>query len=140
MADAIVINKADGDNIPKAMQAKAQYQSALHLFPPTPSGWIPRVETCSALTGSGIDTVWNMMEEYFSLTRSNGYFESNRNNQAVNLMTESLQEYLQQAVFGNPSIEEFYNQMKKAVLEGHISPYMAARKVFDACLNILRKD
>jgi len=140
MADAIVINKADGDNIPKAMQAKAQYQSALHLFPPTPSGWIPRVETCSALTGSGIDTVWNMMEEYFSLTRSNGYFESNRNNQAVNLMTESLQEYLQQAVFGNTSIEEFYNQMKKEVLEGHISPYMAARKVFDACLNILRKD
>ena len=139
MADAIVINKADGDNIPKAMQAKAQYQSALDLFPPTPSGWTPRVETCSALTGSGIDTVWNMMEEYFSLTRGNGYFESNRNNQAVNLMAESLQEYLQQSVFGNPAIEGIYNQMKKAVVEGHISPYMAARKVFDACLDILRK-
>lgn len=140
MADAIVINKADGDNIPKAMQAKAQYQSALHLFPPTPSGWIPRVETCSAITGSGIDTVWKMMEEYFSLTRSNGYFQSNRNNQAVNLMTESLQEYLKQAVFGNPDIENFYSQMKKAVVEGHISPYTAARKVFDACLTNLKKN
>jgi LAO/AO transport system kinase len=140
MADAIVINKADGDNIPKAIQAKAQYQSALHLFPPTPSGWTPRVETCSSLTGEGIDTVWHMMEDYFSLTHANGFFQINRNQQAVNLMTESLQEYLHQAVFGNPFVEKFFDQMKNAVVEGHISPYMAARKVFDACLNILRQE
>ncbi|MEJ5302497.1 MAG: methylmalonyl Co-A mutase-associated GTPase MeaB [Bacteroidales bacterium] len=140
MADAIIINKADGDNIPKAIQAKAQYQSALHLFPPTPSGWTPRVETCSSLTGEGIDTVWQMMEDYFSLTHANGFFQINRNQQAVNLMTESLQEYLHQAVFGNPFVEKIFDQMKNAVVEGHISPYMAARKVFDACLNILRQE
>lgn len=140
MADAIVINKADGDNIPKAIQAKAQYQSALHLFPPTSSGWTPRVETCSSLTGKGIDIVWQMMEDYFSLTRANGFFQINRNQQAVNLMTESLQDYLHQAVFGNPFIEKFFNQMKNAVVEGHISPYVAARRVFDACLNFLRQE
>ncbi|MGC8864536.1 MAG: methylmalonyl Co-A mutase-associated GTPase MeaB [Bacteroidales bacterium] len=139
MADAIVINKADGDNIPKAMQAKAQYQSALHLFPPTSSGWAPRVETCSALTHEGIDQIWNMMQEYFNLTQSNGYFQSNRNNQAVNLMTESLQEYLHQAVFVNPVVDEIFNQMKISVLNGYISPYVAARKIFETCLNELRK-
>lgn len=140
MADAIVINKADGDNISKAMQAKAQYQSALHLFPPTASGWIPRVETCSALTHDGIDRVWNMMQEYFTLTRNNGYFQTNRNNQAVNLMTESLQEYLHQAVFVNPVVDAIFNQMKISVLNGHISPYVAARKIFETCLSELRKD
>ena len=49
MADAIFINKADGDNIVKANLAKAEYSNALHLFPPPESGWIPVVETCSAL-------------------------------------------------------------------------------------------
>jgi putative protein kinase ArgK-like GTPase of G3E family len=80
------------------------------------------------------------MEDYFSLTHANGFFQINRNQQAVNLMTESLQEYLHQAVFGNPFVEKFFDQMKNAVVEGHISPYMAARKVFDACLNILRQE
>ncbi len=137
MSDAIVINKADGDNISRAIQAKAQYQSALHLFPPTPSGWIPQVEICSALTGLGINTVWKMIEDYLALTKTNGYFHTNRNNQSVHLMEESLQQYLQQAIFRNPAIEDFYGQMKNAVVAGLISPYTAARKVFDACLKAL---
>jgi LAO/AO transport system kinase len=58
MADTILINKADGDNILKAKKAKQQYMSALHLFPPTKSGWIPKVEICSALENNNIDWVW----------------------------------------------------------------------------------
>ena len=62
MADGIVINKADGDNIERANLAKAQFQSALHLFPPTLSGWIPEVLTYSGYYGIGIKEVWEMID------------------------------------------------------------------------------
>lgn len=74
MADAIVINKADGDNIEKANLAASQFRSALHLFPPSQSGWSPCVLTCSAKQGTGISEVWDTINEYIELTRNNQYF------------------------------------------------------------------
>ena len=79
MADAIAINKADGDNVQKAQRAKTEYLNALHLFPPANSGWDPKVLTCSALTGSGIEELWQTINEYKQLTKHNGYFEHHRN-------------------------------------------------------------
>jgi LAO/AO transport system kinase len=74
MADAIVINKADGDNIKKAKLAKVEFQRALHLFPATKSNWTPTVATCSAYTKEGIDDVWNTIERYIDTTKSNHYY------------------------------------------------------------------
>src|SRR6478609_11290562 len=68
MTDAMVITKADGDNVDHATRAQAEYQHALHLFPASSSGWEPRVVTASALKGKGIDAVWKMITEYQSLT------------------------------------------------------------------------
>ena len=75
MADAIVINKADRDNIKKANLAKAEFSRALHLYPLNSSTWQPKVTTCSAVDNIGIDKVWEIIEEYLKLTKSNGYFE-----------------------------------------------------------------
>ena len=61
MADALVINKADGDNIKKSERAKREYLNALHLFPATESGWIPTVNTCSSLNNKGIEDIWNII-------------------------------------------------------------------------------
>src|SRR5690606_12644110 len=61
MADALVINKAEGDNIDKAKTAKRAYQNALHLFPPNKNAWIPKVETCSALEHTNIPEIWKIM-------------------------------------------------------------------------------
>ncbi len=75
MADAIVINKADGDNIKKANLAKTEFNRALHLFPAKKSGWTPTASTCSAITNDGIDAVWETILQFLELTKSNGYFD-----------------------------------------------------------------
>ena len=80
MADMIAITKSDGDNIRKAQVAKVEYESALHLFPPSESGWIPRVATCSAKEKTGIVELWNSINEYVTFAESNGYFKSRRRN------------------------------------------------------------
>jgi LAO/AO transport system kinase len=74
MADAIVINKADGDNVKNATRAQSEYKNALHLFPPTESGWVPTVGTCSARTKKGIEDVWETIFSYANFTKENGFF------------------------------------------------------------------
>ena len=81
MADAIVINKADGDNIKRARLAKTEFNRALHLFPAKKSGWMPTVNTCSAITKEGIDVVWETISAYLSLTKANAYFSRKRQEQ-----------------------------------------------------------
>ena len=72
MADGIVINKADGDNIERAKMAAGHFRNALHLFPPAASGWFPKVLTYSGYYNLGIEEVWNMIEEYITLPASSG--------------------------------------------------------------------
>ena len=64
MVDAMAINKADGENRRRAERARAEYASALHLFPVGPDGWVPPVLTCSALTGDGLTAVWEAVLEH----------------------------------------------------------------------------
>jgi len=92
MADAIAINKADGNNIEKAGLAKIQYQNALHLFPPTPSGWDPKVLTCSAHEKTGIEELWAIISGYLAMTKENNYFQHRRNEQAKYWMYETINE------------------------------------------------
>ncbi len=80
MADAIVINKADGDNIRKANLAKTEFNRALHLFPAKKSGWIPTTSTCSAITHEGIPEVWKTICDFTALTKLNHYFFENEKN------------------------------------------------------------
>jgi len=75
MADLVVINKADGDNITKAKLAASGYKSALHLFPALPNGWMPDVLTASAIGNKGINLVWEKINEFVSQTKANGFFE-----------------------------------------------------------------
>ena len=81
MADTIVINKADGDNIAKAKLAKSEFNRALHLFPAKKSGWIPKVTTCSAVYVDGIDAVWKIISDYFEMVKANSYFQAKRQDQ-----------------------------------------------------------
>src|SRR5690606_23572861 len=94
MADAIVINKADGDNIKKAKLAKTEFNRALHLFPIKKSGWMPTVSTCSAITKEGIDEVWKTISDYLKLTQSNTYFQEKRKEQNQYWMIETINEQL----------------------------------------------
>ena len=127
MADAIVINKADGDNINKAKLAKTEFNRALHMFPAKKSGWNPPVTTCSALTKQGIDGVWQTISSYIELVKGNNYFQEKRHEQNQFWMMETINEQLKNNFFNHPDIPKLLEQNKKAVQNDEISPFAAAQ-------------
>lgn len=129
MADAILINKADGNNVHMANLAKTQYRSALHLFPPTESGWVPVVETCSAQTGENVDKVWGIIENYAHHVKENGFFQQRRNNQNKMIMYDSVNESLKNDFYHNENIKQMLPQIEKELLELKKSSYMAANEL-----------
>lgn len=126
MADAIVINKADGDNVAKAKLAKTEFNRALHLFPAKSSGWIPTVSTCSAYEKTGIDDVWQTISNYLELVKSNHYFEEKRKDQNQYWMMETINEQLKNNFYHHPEIIALLEQNKKAVQNDELSPFAAA--------------
>ena len=131
MADGIVINKADGDNIGPAQLAQAQYRSALHLFPPTASGWRPEVLTYSGYYELGIPEVWDMIDRYFAFVKENGYFETKRQEQARWWMYETIDEQLRKHFYDNPTIETLLKGAEADVLANRKSSFAAAAAVLD---------
>jgi LAO/AO transport system kinase len=131
MADGIVINKADGDNVGPAQLAQAQFRSALHLFPPTTSGWMPEVLTYSGYYELGIAEVWQMIDRYFDFVKGNGYFEQKRREQARYWMYESINEHLRSNFYNNPEIEHMLQANEADVLANRRSSFIAARDVLD---------
>ncbi len=129
MADLLVINKADGDNIDKATLAKSQYSSALRMFPPNESNWNPIAETCSSINNIGIDKIENIINEYVNNTKSNGYFDFNRNNQAVFIFIDFINRILNQQFHQSKVIKPLIEKAKNEVLKGNISPYIAGQNL-----------
>ncbi len=127
MADAIVINKADGANKNKAELARREYKNALHLFPATASGWEVPVEVCSALENEGIDSVWGIIEQYRSMmTAGSNYFFIKRNEQMVQAMYDTIDRQLKSRFFGNAKVKKRITELEKQVLSGKMSAYQAA--------------
>jgi LAO/AO transport system kinase len=126
MADAVVINKADGDNINKANLAKTEFNRALHFFPAKKSGWMPKTATCSAITHEGISDVWQMILDFESLTKSNNYFFEKRKEQNQFWMMETIDEQLKASFYNHPEIIKLLEENKKAVQNDAISPFLAA--------------
>ncbi len=139
MADAITINKADGNNIHKAKLARIGYQNALHLFPPTPSGWEPKVVTCSAYENTGIPEIWNMIKEYRELAKENGYFTHRRQDQAKYWMYESINEQLKGDFYHHPDIKNVLEATEADVLNEKTSSFVAAKQLLDTYFDALKK-
>jgi LAO/AO transport system kinase len=94
MADAILINKADGDNVQSAKNSMLQYKSALHLFPANPNGWQVEVNCCSALEKIGLDKVWIAIQKHNSQMQKNGFFAETRNTQKIFWLHNTIKEEL----------------------------------------------
>lgn len=135
MADAVVINKADGENLKKAQLARLEYLRALHLFPKKESEWAPEVRTCSALEQSGIEKIWEMINSYITLTQNNHYFETNRQNQNQYWMLETIQEEVLLKFYNSPTIAERIEHYKQAVKTNEISPFTAAQDILNQYFN-----
>ena len=136
MSDILVINKADGSNVEKAMLAQAQYQSALGLFPLAESGWKPKALRCSSIEKTGIEAIFNQIEEYLSLTKVNGYFEHRRREQSRYWMYATINEALKDGFYHHKSIEQQLALYEKQVLAGKISSFAAAKELLDKYLMI----
>ncbi|MBN1250817.1 MAG: methylmalonyl Co-A mutase-associated GTPase MeaB [Bacteroidales bacterium] len=135
MADTVVINKADGNNIKKAQLAKAEYQNALHLFPPAESGWIPNVLLTSAIENLGIDDVWNSIIDYKKMTDKNNFWQSRRQNQAKFWMHETILESLKSDFFNNDENKKNIIEFETKVINGEINPFNAAKELLDNYFN-----
>ena len=138
MADGIIINKADGDNIKKAELAASQFRNALHLFPPSESGWIPKVLTYSGYYGLGIKEIWDMVNDYIAFTKKNGYFNYKRNEQAKYWMYESINDSLRDKFYHNPEVEKMLEPTERQVLNNEISTFVAAKRMIDILLENIR--
>ena len=129
MADLIAITKADGANKERAERASTEYTNALHLFPPSESGWTPRVLTCSSIEHSGITEIWQAIEGYVSFARTNGYFSQKRSRQSKYWMYEFIHESLQSHFYARPQIAKKLELLEKRVMEGSISSFHAAMEI-----------
>lgn len=132
MADAIVITKADGDNIKRTEFARMEFTRALHMFPPKENGWIPEVLSCSAIENRGLDEIWQLIDTYCTSMKSSGYFNANRQQQNENWLIQYLEQELLTEFYHNPKTKEMLPQLKKEVISGNISPFLAAEKLLKA--------
>ena len=132
MADMIVINKADGDNVRQSELARRQYENALHLFPPSDSGWTPVAGTASALKNIGITEVWEKIQEFKKLVDQNGYFLKNRQEQQIQWMYNNIHEELKQLFYGTDQIAERLKTLEREVVDARLSPVKAAEIIIEA--------
>jgi len=137
MADGIVINKCDGNNVEKCQLAANQFRNALHLFPMPESGWTPKVLTYSGFFGYGVKEVWDMVYQYFDFVKANGYFEYRRQEQAKYWMYESVNEQLRNSFYHQPTIADMLKVSEKDVLEGRKTSFVAAKQLLDAYFALL---
>ena len=131
MADGIAINKADGDNIRRSQLAQREYQNALHLFPPSDSGWYPRVLTCSAAENTGIREIWEMIGEHSTMLKENGVFYSNRQLQARQWMYEVIDYHLRGQFYHHNGVSRSLPFMEEQVESGKLPAIAAARKLLN---------
>ncbi len=131
MAHAVVINKADGDNVKAAKRAKVEYQNALHLFPPDDSGWYPQVKVCSALKNDGIDGVWKMILEHKEQMTTNGFLAKNRQNQQLSWFQENLQNLLAEQFYSAEGVKAQLSELQSKVASGDLPALNAAHLLID---------
>ncbi|MEN9918462.1 MAG: methylmalonyl Co-A mutase-associated GTPase MeaB [Bacteroidota bacterium] len=131
MADGIIINKADGDNLDKAKLAQAHYRNALHLFPLANSGWSPKVLLYSGYYEYGIKEIWDMVDEYIDFTKKNNFFEFRRNEQSKYWMYETINEQLKSKFYNNLDVQKQLSISENQLLNAEITSFAAAKSVLD---------
>ena len=129
MIDAMAINKADGENMPRVERARFEYASALRLFPAPEDGWTPRVVTCSALHGDGIAEIWEMILEHRRTMEASGWIARRRSAQAVEWMSELVALGLEDAFRRSPRVAACLPGLRAAVDRGEMTPFAASREV-----------
>ena len=129
MADTLVITKADGDNKTKCERAQREYKNALHLFPPSESGWYPDVLLCSAVTNEGLEGIWQETTKYISAMKNKGFFLKNRQNQNIGWMHDIIEYSLKQRFYTSSHIIPLISALEQEIQLKQTPAISAARKL-----------
>lgn len=134
LADSIVINKADGDNLQRAKIAKADFSRALKLYPPKEMGWRPKVLLTSAIENKGIVEVRDLIDYYIKSSKENSNFEQKRQQQNKFWLFQSIEEHLKDSFYQRPEIQAELQAQLKAVEDHKITPFAAAQYLISLLL------
>ncbi len=126
MADAIIINKADGDNIENSNKAKSEFSMAIKFYPKRKSNWTPKVMTCSSVNNKGIKSIWDMISEYVTATKSNNFFNENRKSQNKYWLLQTINDKLQSNFFGSEKIKKELEKQYDLLDNKKTTPFAAA--------------
>ena len=127
MADAIIINKADGNNKNAAKLSMLEFKRALHLYPAKASNWTPKVIMCSSLESKGIEESWTLIKDYVSLAKSEGYLTQKRQEQNIFWLIQSIENQLKDQFFKNDEIIKEMESQIILIKNNKRSPFAAAK-------------
>ena len=139
IADGIVVNKCDGDNVDRCHMAATSFRNALHFFPASESGWMPKVLCYSGFFGYGIKEVWDMIFEYVDFVKQNGYFDVRRRRQNKYWMYETIEASLRNNFYNNPDIAEKLIEAERSVQNDEKTSFMAAHALLDEYFKTMGK-
>ena len=131
MADAIVINKADGENKQNAQIAKVEFNRALHLYPLKESKWQPKVLTASAINNIGISEIDQMISDYIIQTKKNTYFDFKRNQQNEFWLLSTIEQQLKNNFYNNSKIKDRLSIEVSNLKKGKTTPFNAAKRLLN---------
>jgi len=129
IADALLINKADGQNKTRAELAREEYAAALKYLAPATRGWKTNAFTCSALTGEGIPDTWRLIKTFETRTKESGVFDERRKNQALEWVYSMIENYLKESFYNNPDVRNQFHQVKQKILNETLLPTAAAEQL-----------
>ena len=139
IADAIVINKAEGANRRNAEKAKIEFESSLHYLSPFTRGWERKVLTSSELKNEGIDEIWNLISEFKKKVDENGWFDEFRKEQSFKWTIELVENFLKESFFGNPKVMDSIHGVEAKVRSGELLPTSAAESLLSIFFNDNKK-
>jgi LAO/AO transport system kinase len=129
LADMIAVNKADGNNVERALAAAAEYRAALHILAPRSQHWSPPVVTYSALTGAGIPELWDAVVDHRRRMSETGGLAARRRDQQVKWMWTMLEERMLSRLRSDPVLKQELPRLEAAVAEGRISAAVAVEEI-----------
>jgi LAO/AO transport system kinase len=132
IADAILINKADGDNRAAAEAARADYERAVHYLPDSTEGWTTPVRCSSAREDTGLDELWSTVQEFAASTRASGEFEARRSRQTLQWMHGMLREHLQDRFYHHEKVRALLGTLEEEVRAGRLPATQAAWQLLEA--------
>jgi len=132
LADAILVNKADGDNLQKALLTRADYEQILHYLMPATEGWTTKAYTCSAYTGEGIQEIWDVVLQYIDQMKKTGQLEQRRAAQNLTWLQEMTQDYLMNLFLRDPTVSAARESVEAQVMDGTLAPTKALSLIAEA--------